>query len=597
MINKLNRLEKNILHIKLMISRILGLRWIIFFLSIFSLIFFWENYHHYLFYSLMAALLVVFIITSIMHSFFERKLTKWKLYYEIVTIQKNRNELNWKRLPEYRSPELSDEFDLITATDLNLIGPHSALHLIDSSISDFGQQTLVSNLLRQSEPLSKIRSRQKKIQELIPLKIFRMKFKLMGKLHSKELIKRDVLFSMFGSKLLNLKFFLVFTVLATLHVVNMILLVASILGEFKPYFLITALLIFAFYQLLKALSRNAFEVGLELQIALEHLLPVYRMMEELPIKKSDVLYEEFRAFKETPPSRLLKRINIVVACLSARANPLLGILLNFILPWDFGLLVILESLKLKHYSHLKQWMNGLGQLEALVSLADYSENSGGVFPIFIDSKNDHYFEGIDVAHPLLTTDKRAGNSYIIKKDAPLAVLTGSNMAGKSTFLRTIGINIALAKAGAKVPAQKFALQNLTIMSLIKAQDFLEKEMSLFYFEVKRLKEILVKGRESSSEFPFLFLVDEIYRGTNNQERYQGAVAYLREFITISHCCGILTTHDMNVAETMVQNPSIGQYHFREVFKDGALFYDYKINDGICQTTNALRIMQQEGLPI
>ncbi|MBA2404632.1 MAG: hypothetical protein H0V66_07665 [Bdellovibrionales bacterium] len=595
--SKITQAQKKILKLQHSIDRIISVRWGLFFVALISLFFYWVNYHTTQFYFISGFLILTFFVTSFIHSSISKNLVKWQHYLELLLIEKNRKDLNWGALPKYRSPELNlEEYDFITATDLHLVGPHSVLHLMDSCISDYGQKTLVSYLLS-ADTLEQIRLRQNKIKELLPLNIFRTKFKLLGMLHSSDLIRRESLFSIFSMQVLQKRFFAFFALLVSIQFINIILIVATVMGDFKPYFLLSSLMIFPLYQLLKNQSENAFEVGIQLQISLEKLIPIFDMMERLPVKKSEALYSELAAFKDHPPSELLKKINWVVALLSVRANPMLKVILNFLLPWDFGFLIVLERLKSKHYPHLKKWMDSLGKLEALVSLTDYSDNIKGSFPIFLESDSSVYLEAVNLDHPLMAADKRVANSYLIETKSPIAIITGSNMAGKSTFLRTIGLNIALAKAGATVLSSHFRVQNMSVMSLIKAQDFLEKEMSLFYFEVKRLKEILLKGRAGSQEQPFLFLVDEIYRGTNNQERYQGAVAYLKEFTTIPHASGLLTTHDINIAKDLLQGPAIKQYHFREMFKDGALFYDYKINLGVCETTNALRIMESEGLPV
>ncbi len=596
--NKIHQANVKIIKLQNVIDKIISGRWFLTFVSLFSFFLFWGRYDSYLFILLMGSFIALFIASSFFHAGLMRKMTKWKTYLEILGLENNRKELNWKELPKYRSPVFNmDEIDFITATDLNLLGEHSILHIMDNCISDLGQKTLVEHLLSKKESMTSILVRQKKVMELLPLVIFRMKFKLLGRLHTNALIKKEELFSVFGVRFLTKNFIALFSLLVFIQIINAFLILGSTIGEMKPYYLLSSPFIFLIYQLLKNQSSNAFEEGLQLQISLERLFPVFNLMEGLNIKKDDALYEEFKFFKEEPPSTLLKQVNWVVALLSVRANPLLGLILNFILPWDFGLLIILEKLKSKNAPHLKHWMDGLGRLEALVSLSDYAQMKKGIFPSFLKADDQVYLSATDIGHPLMDKGKGVTNTYTIENGSPVAIITGSNMAGKSTFLRTIGVNIALAKAGTTVLAQEFRIQNLSLKSLIKAQDFLEKEMSLFYFEVKRLKEILEEGRGSSLEHPFLFLVDEIYRGTNNEERYQGAVAYLKEFSLTSHCCGLLTTHDINIAKSLEKDRIFKHYHFKEMFKDGRLVYDYKINQGICDTTNALRIMEKEGLPI
>jgi hypothetical protein len=595
--NKSHFVKNTIVSLKHNYERLITLRWIIFFLSIGAILLYWGDHQSFSFYIISALLLSIFIINSLLLSFFNTRLTNWKHYQELLDIEKYRSDLEWEKLPKYRSPDLShEEFDLITAADLHLIGEHSALHLMDSCITDYGQKVLVHSLLTE-ESKEFNQARQNKVKELLPLRIFRMKFKLLGKLHARELLNKEIILSTFNSVLFKKKFFFIFAVLIIVQLMNMGLLAGFLLGEIKPYFLLSIPIIYLLYQLLKMQSDNAFEVGLKLQTSLERLLPLFKLVEKLAVTKEDALYAEFSIFQNSPPSELLKKINRVVSLLSVRANPLLGMLLNFLFPWDFGLLIVLGSLKDKHSQQLKLWMDSLGRLEALVSISDYSDIIGGKFPQLLSPDSPLYLKASHLVHPLLEKGKRVPNSYLAEKSSPIAVITGSNMAGKSTFLRTIGLNICLAKAGATVLADEFSVQNLSVKSLIKAQDFLEKEMSLFYFEVRRLKDILLKARKSSDEFPFFFLIDEIYRGTNNQERYQGAVAYLEVISSLPHCSGLLTTHDINIAKKLEANSLVRQFHFQEKFRDGKLSYDYKINTGICETTNALRIMEKEGLPV
>jgi DNA mismatch repair ATPase MutS len=177
----------------------------------------------------------------------------------------------------------------------------------------------------------------------------------------------------------------------------------------------------------------------------------------------------------------------------------------------------------------------------------------------------------------------------------IRLITGSNMSGKSTFLRSVGINLCLAQAGAPVCASRFEWAWSRLACCIRVDDSLEAGLSFFYAEVKRLKAILDATRDHTAP-PVLFLIDEIFKGTNNRERLIGSRAYVTT-LAKGNGLGLVSTHDLELTELEKDIPSLTNAHFQETVAQGALSFDYKIRPGPCPTTNALRIMQLEGLPV
>ncbi|MER3424805.1 MAG: DNA mismatch repair protein MutS, partial [Nitrospiraceae bacterium] len=175
------------------------------------------------------------------------------------------------------------------------------------------------------------------------------------------------------------------------------------------------------------------------------------------------------------------------------------------------------------------------------------------------------------------------------------MITGSNMSGKSTFLRTIGINTCLAQAGAPVCADSFEWTWVRIFCCIRIDDSLEAGLSFFYAEVKRLKRLLDAAHDHSAP-PVLFLIDEIFKGTNNRERLIGSRAYIKA-LAGSNGFGLVTTHDIELAELENEIPQVTNAHFQETVEANELKFDYTLRPGPCPTTNALRIMAIEGLPV
>lgn len=169
------------------------------------------------------------------------------------------------------------------------------------------------------------------------------------------------------------------------------------------------------------------------------------------------------------------------------------------------------------------------------------------------------------------------------------------MSGKSTFLRTVGINLVLAYAGGPVVADALQARPLRLFTCIQVHDSLSDGISYFYAEVRRLKALL-EALEAAQPEPLFYLIDEIFRGTNNAERQIGSRAYLQALVG-KRCAGLLSTHDLELAHLAAEMPALYNYHFREEVLEGRMIFDYILRPGPCPTTNALRIMKNEGLPV
>ena len=186
----------------------------------------------------------------------------------------------------------------------------------------------------------------------------------------------------------------------------------------------------------------------------------------------------------------------------------------------------------------------------------------------------------------LSTDGAAGPQ--------IAVLTGPNMAGKSTFLRTVGVNLCLAYAGATVSADRLEASLFRIFTCIKVSDSVQDGLSYFYAEVKRLQALL--SATKAGDLPVLFLIDEIFRGTNSRERLIGSRSYIRAMSQLS-ATGLVATHDLELIKLADEIKGVANLHFREEVSDGRMVFDYRLRPGPCPTTNALTIMRLEGLPV
>jgi DNA mismatch repair ATPase MutS len=269
--------------------------------------------------------------------------------------------------------------------------------------------------------------------------------------------------------------------------------------------------------------------------------------------------------------------------------------LNLILPWDFTFAVLAGRLRRGAGEKLTLWLETWSRLDALISLANFAAlHPQAAFPE-IGPGMEPVFTARALAHPLIPAERRIANDIRITSLGEVIVITGSNMAGKSTFLKTVGVNLCLAHAGGPVIATELRSLPFRLHTCMRISDSIADGFSYFYAEVKCLRSILDRLRDDDA-LPLLYLIDEIFRGTNNRERLQGSQAYTRALIG-ANGIGLIATHDLELAHLAEQSERTRNYHFQDSLEDGRLSFDYLLRPGASTTTNALRIMEMEGLPV
>lgn len=289
----------------------------------------------------------------------------------------------------------------------------------------------------------------------------------------------------------------------------------------------------------------------------------------------------------------LKQLKKIVERLDLRLNPVVFIPLAIIFQWDIQQAMALEKWKQRNRQNINDWFDAIGQLEVLNSFAGMAFNHPEwSFPEFTAT---HFnMQGINIGHPLINVAKRVNNNIAINSRKELMLITGSNMAGKSTYLRSIGINTVLAMAGAPVCADSFTLSPVQIISSMRIADNLEESTSTFYAELKKLKAII--DRVNAGEKIFI-LLDEILRGTNSLDRHTGSVALVKQLIKHQAAC-IIATHDVELAKLKDSYPgNILNYHFDAQVSNNELYFDYKLKIGVCESLNASILMKKIGIEL
>ncbi|MBC6492087.1 hypothetical protein ACFSQD_01140 [Flavihumibacter stibioxidans] len=276
-----------------------------------------------------------------------------------------------------------------------------------------------------------------------------------------------------------------------------------------------------------------------------------------------------------------------------RLNPLVFVPLNTFTLWDLQQVWSLEKWKHRNSRFIGRWFEALAEMEALNSLGRLAFNHPAwVFPQLTETPG--HFSGKGIGHPLIPAGKRINNDFSTDHLPAIALITGSNMAGKSTFLRSIGINQVLAMSGAPSCSVQLTVSNMRIMSSMRIADNLEENTSTFYAELSKLKSIIEAVNRKE---PVFLLLDEILRGTNSQDRQTGSRALIIQLIKQS-ACGLLATHDLALTELAQQYPdAITNYHFDVSVEGEELYFDYKLKTGICQSMNASILMKKIGIDL
>jgi hypothetical protein len=295
------------------------------------------------------------------------------------------------------------------------------------------------------------------------------------------------------------------------------------------------------------------------------------------------------------PSEAIRRLARIAEHLKQRRNVILRPLDIFTF-WSAHLVFAAERWQLAHGRQIRGWLGAVGELEALTALSGYAyEHPKDVFPEFTGPElagKGALFDAEGLTHPLLPADKSVRNNLKLGDGLQLIVLSGPNMAGKSTFIRSVGVNAVLAQCGAPVRATRLRLSPLAVAASICVLDSLSGGVSRFYAEIRRIKLVsdLTQG-----PVPVLFLLDELLSGTNSHDRLAGTEFVVRSFVERG-AIGMVSTHDLALARIpAAMGERAANFHFEDRFEDGQLIFDYKLKPGIVQTSNALELMRSIGL--
>jgi hypothetical protein len=476
--------------------------------------------------------------------------------------------------------------------DLDIFGPASLFQYIHRSTSEQGHQMLADWLLKPASNHT-ITERQEAVKELAGMLEWSVQLQALGQLEPisnrtqsqlQHWIHQPASFKHPFWKILSIGFPII-----TLG--SLLLYLTDLMSAPTFYLLVLLFVIIAFSISKKVVPQYLLLNKIVPQ--LNTLTASLQFIESAPFKTGllSALQKELKPAHKASAAVSIRLLRQILDRFDYRINPVVFLPLNTFLLWDLQQVLALEKWKAEREEKISEWFRILGEIEALNSLGRVCFNlPDWNFPSLVDAHGT--FIGKQIGHPLIPEGKRISNDFSTSGQPSLALITGSNMAGKSTFLRSIGINQVLAMSGAPVCAAELTVSNMRIMSSMRIADNLEENASTFYAELSKLKSII---EAVNAHEPVYLLLDEILRGTNSQDRHTGSRALMIQLIKQS-ATGMLATHDLALTDLSNEYPvAIHNYHFDVSVSGEELYFDYKLKPGICKSMNASILMKKIGI--
>ena len=480
--------------------------------------------------------------------------------------------------------------------DLDLFGKKSLFSLLNISETSFGRRRFAESLLRphvSDLTVEELKAKQKAVAELCSRPEVLMDYQATARLGKMTRDPKILLeFAKNGSKTKTAA-----NVLAVLGCAVWICVPAAFIAfpDFGtasiPFCLIFNLILWVIGKSFNDKYIKACE-GMPVQV--KTMLKLYSILENSGFE-NELLRSLVRGDEKSKGAYdSLKELDSVLRLAALRSQPLFALILNVIFPLDYVISFLMGNWAAKCGRELPDYIDSLAELESLMCASQTGlvlpESS---FPEFVESdeaSDNAYFEGKNLVHPLLDHINAVSNSVTIDKD--IAIITGSNMSGKTTLIRTVGVCTVLAMTGGMVPAAELKLGRMRVMSSMRIVDSLEENMSTFKAELLRISGIVSAAGDNK---PLLFLIDEIFRGTNSDDRTEGALTVLKK-LSRPYICGMMTTHDYAMIDKTEKDfKNIRYYHFSEIYTDTGITFDYKLAQGISRQSNAKYLMKLVGI--
>ena len=480
------------------------------------------------------------------------------------------------------------------ANDLDLFGKASLFQWMNRAYTEQGRNLLANDLL-QPLPVAQVRERHEAIKEISPqiewrqqLQAFAMQTSVTTQTEKQALAWLNEKDEHFTSPVWK-------AVVPVYSVLTLGSVLAAALG-YLPAGLFSALyILYLFLSII--LSRNTVKPYAQLSGIVKEVAVLHRLVQWIEEKKFKApllrnLQEEVKT-TEGKAAGQIKKLKTILDRFDLRLSIVGVLFFNSFLLWDVRQMIALNQWRKRNKEKLANWFGLVAEMEVVHSVATMHFNKPGwSFPDFTDR---HFsLSAQEIGHPLIADETRVNNDFTLTGTAKIGLVTGSNMAGKSTFLRSLGVNIVLAQMGAPVCAQSLVLSPVRLMSSMRIADNLAENTSTFYAELKKLKTIIEAVNRHE---PVFILLDEILRGTNSLDRHKGSEALIAQLIK-QNAVAVIATHDVELAKLETKFPqSVENYHFDVQVEGEELYFDYRLKQGVCTSLNASILMKKIGIEL
>ena len=527
-------------------------------------------------------LLVSFIVLVIIHKKVTNKIKRYDNYLTIIKEYEDRTNDNWKSFKETGIEFIDINKDLFY--DLDIVGNNSLFQLVNVAKSIGGKRNLANEFNKVNLTEKEILNRQTTVKELTENFDFNIDFQecLLSYKHIQQNDFSKLTKKLNVNKSSNLFSFILNILFSLISITTLILSLTNVINV--SIFLICFLFNFFFSYIVIIVNKQDYNPISDCSRKLSNLKPLFDLVNNTSFDSEELI-------------KLQKDINEGKESIDKLANlsSLDSLRVNFISNFIINGLFPLNSLILSNYkkvitdesvNKMNLSIKAIEQLEMLLSLTTIKLiKDNNVTPIYT---NNTKIDVQDIKHPMLNENVCIANDFISNDD--INIITGSNMSGKSSFMKTIAVNLILANCGSNVCATSFTFTFLRMFTSIKVSDDINKNISTFYGELLRIKNIIDYSKEIT--YPMIVFIDEIFKGTNYNDRIFGAKEIIKLLSTLN-CIVIISTHDFELCQ--IDNKSIYNYHFEERYENGNIIFDYKLLKGQCKTTNARFLMNSIGL--
>ncbi len=476
--------------------------------------------------------------------------------------------------------------------DLDLFGEGSLFQFINRTVTKSGERKLAEWLMNPFISKTEIRQKQEAIKELSKIPEWRLNFLAEGRLFEETNGMNDEIKAWSDMELQLSNAEKIKWLIRIFPVVTILSIVRSVMGFTDLFLFLFVLsqwiLVFVFFwkkinEFFRFFGRKSQLLGKYMQL-LQQIESCDFQSDYLVGLKENILFPE-------SAGSTFGKLKTLVKEFEYRVNMLVGFILNSILLWDIRCIYLLWKWHNENHQKLTVWLDSIAEMDALISLGNFAYNHPSyIYPVISDE--DFTFNSVDLGHPLLHPEKRIVNDFEINGWSKAIIVTGANMAGKSTFLRTVGVNLILGRIGAPVCATKMNFTPVKIYTNMRTTDSLLKDESYFFAELKRIKGVLERLKKGERIF---IILDEMLKGTNSIDKLNGSKKLIRKLIEFESI-SLIATHDLKLGEMEEEFPNhVFNYCFEIRIDNDELVFDYRLSKGVTKTMNATFLMKKMGI--